>query len=264
MKGIVKTGLVTMLTAVILAVVLWALGFSTTVSFRPTVKAQSLSPVYLPLVMKNYVGVTDVRLESDRSFCSSLTVVGELKNYAATYYTPGAITVNLYDTEGVVVSECDTYPLAYSLAPGGVTAFSCLFYCLPTREWSYYTVDFSPYETSIRPLNLVVSGVTLQDNGRRLLVQGMVTNEDTEIANYPIVWVTLYDAVGDVVNVGRDSLPVSELYPGEHSVFSIEVCGPVASYTDYAVRAFAHSWAAASQKEPYRKAWQEWRVSQGE
>ncbi len=217
--------------------------------------------------MKNYEGPTEVRMESDRAFCSSLTVVGELKNYAATYYTPGPITVNLYDGEGVLVGECDPYTFAYSLAPGDVTAFSCPFYCLPTREWSYYTVDFSPYEAYARPLNLVVSGVTFQDNGRRILVQGTVTNQDTETANYPTVWVTLYDAAGDVVNVDAGYLPIYELYPGEYSVFSIEVCGPVAGYTNYVVRAYADYWLFArgtSQTETYREAWQEWRVSQRE
>jgi len=262
MKGILKVSLVTVLAAVTLGVILWSLGF--TVSFSPTVRAQSLSPIYLPLVMKNYEGVTDVGLESDRAFCSSLTVVGELKNYAATYYTSGPITVNLYDTGGLVLSECSAYPFAYSLAPGDVTAFSCTFWCLPTREWSYYAVDFSPYETKyVRPLDLVVSGVTLQDNGRRLLVQGIVTNEDTQIAYYPTVWITLYDVVGDVVNVGAGYAPAS-LYPGESSIFSFEVCGPVAGYTDYVVRAYGEYWGFLSQTEPYREAWQEWRVSQGE
>jgi len=203
-------------------------------------------------------------MESDRSFCSSLTVVGELKNYAATYYTSGPIAVSLHDAEGVVLSQCNAYPFAYSLAPGNVAAFSCLFSCLPTREWSYYTVDFSPYEAWAEPLNLTVSGVTLQDNGRRLLVQGTVTNEDTETANSPIVWVTLYDAGGDVVNMGEDYLPVYELYPGESSIFSLEVCGPIAGYTNYVVRAYAHSWGVGSQTEPYRETWQEWRRSQGQ
>ncbi len=262
MKSVLKVSLITVLAGVALGIALWSLGFS--VSFRPTVKAQSLSPIYLPLVMKNYEGPTEVRMESHRSFCSSLTVVGELKNYATTYYTSGPITVNLHDTEGVVISECNTSPFAYSLAPGDVTAFSCLFSCLPIREWSYYTVDFSPYEAYAQPLNLVVSGVTLQDNGRRILVQGTVTNQDTKTANYPLVWVTLYDAAGDVVNVGEDYLPVYELYPGEHSVFSIEVCGPVAGYTNYIVRAYADYWGATYQTEPYREAWQEWRMSRGE
>lgn len=238
MKDSLKISLVTVLAAVTLGVILWSLGF--TVSFSPAVRAQNLSDIYFPLVMKNYEGVTDVGLVSDRAVCSTLTVVGELKNYAATYYRPGEITVNLYDTEGVVVSQCSTSPFAYSLAPGDVTAFSCLFSCLPTREWSYYTVDFSPQETDVPPLNLVVSGVTLQDNGRRLLIQGTVTNQDTETAYFPFVGVTLYDAAGDVVNVGRGSLPVYVLYPGESSIFSIEVCGPVAGYTDYAVRAYTH------------------------
>jgi len=261
MKGIFKVSLATVLTAVAVVVILWSLGF--TVSFSPAVKAQSLSPIYLPLVMKNY-RPTEVQIESDRAFCSRLTVAGELKNYAATYYTSGPITVNLHDTEGVVIGECNTSPFAYSLAPGDVTAFSCLFSCLPTREWSYYTVDFSPYEAYAQPLNLVVSGVTLQDNGRRILVQGTVTNQDTKTANYPLVWVTLYDAAGDVVNVSEDYLPVYELYPGEHSVFSIEVCGPVVGYTDYVVRAYAHYWELPGQTEPYREGWQEWRMSQGE
>lgn len=262
MERILKVSLATALAAVVLGVSLWGLGF--TVSFHPTVKAQSLSPIYLPLVMKNYEGPAEVRMESDRSFCSSLTVVGELKNYAATYYTSGPITVNLYDTEGVQLSECWTYPFAYSLAPGDVTPSSCVFYCLPTREWSYYTVDFSPHETSIRPLNLVVSDVTVQDKGYRLLVQGTVTNQDAEIANWPTVWVILYDAAGDVINVGRDYLPVGDLYPGESSVFSIEVCGPVAGYTDYTVGAYGEYWGMASEREPHRKGWQEWRMSQGE
>ena len=262
MKGILKVSLMAVLAGLALSITLWSMAF--TVSFGPTVKAQSLSPIYLPMVMKNYAGVTEVRLESDRSFCSSLTVVGELKNYAATYYTSGPVTVNLYDIEDVVVSGCSTSSFAYSLAPGDVTAFSCSFGCLPTREWSYYTVDFSSYEAYARPVNLVVSGVTLQDNGRRLLVQGTVTNQDTQTASFPIVWVSLYNGVGDVVNVGKDYLPVYELYPGESSIFSVEVCGPIAGYTDYAVRAYAHYWELPSQAEPYREAWQEWRVSQGE
>jgi len=122
-------------------------------------------------------------------------------------------------------------------------------------------VDFSPYEVGRRPLNLVVTGVTLQDNGRRLRVQGTVTNQDTEIANYPTVWVTLYDAVGDVVNVGEAYLPVYDLYPGESSIFSVDICGPVAGYTNYVVRAYGEYWGFLSQTEPYREEWEEWRMS---
>lgn len=169
MKGILKAGLVTVLVGVVLGIVFWGLGF--TPSSPPAVWGQGQYRIYFPLVMKNYEGLTGVQIESDRAVCSSLTVVGELKNYEDTYYTPSLTGAKLYDSGGVFMTEAEgCYSSAYSLAPGDVTAFWCFFFCLPTREWSYYTVDFSPYEAYARPLNLVVSGVTLQESVRRLLV----------------------------------------------------------------------------------------------
>lgn len=55
-RGILKVSLVTALAGVALGIILWSLGF--TVSFSPAGTAQSLSRIYMPLVMKNYTPIT--------------------------------------------------------------------------------------------------------------------------------------------------------------------------------------------------------------
>lgn len=154
------------------------------------------------------------------------------------------------------------FPFSYSLGPGDITAFRCEFYVAPT-EWSYYRVTFSPAPTSYRPLNLTVTDITTTyDEYYRLEIRGFVTNQDTQSAYSPIVWVAFYDASGKIVNTARDSLYVS-LDPGESSSFFITVEGPITGYTTYVVRAYDDYWSFSSTQsgndEPLRGAWEEWR-----
>ena len=270
MKRFLKLSLVTVLAAVTLGIILWSLGLG--VSFRPTVKAQSLSHTYLPLAMKDYPEPTrtpapDIGLPNDTTLSTDLVVVGELKNYSQEYYSAGEITCKLYSSQDMALVQTTTFPFSFSLGPGDVTAFRCEFYRAPT-EWSYYRVTFSPALTSYRPLNLMVSDITTTyDQYYRLEIRGFVTNEDSQSA-YPTVWVTFYDSSGKIMNAASDYVYMS-LDPGESSAFSITVEGPITGYATYVVRAYDdyYYWTyggASPQTEPHRGAWQEWRVSQGE
>jgi hypothetical protein len=268
MKGILKVGVISLVAGVILGAILWSLGF--TVSFFPTVKAQSLSHTYLPLVMKNYPEPTrtpapNIGLPSDKSLSTDLVVVGELKNYSQDYYTVGDVKCKLYNSQGVVLVQYTAFPFSYSLGPGDTTAFRCSFYVAPT-EWSSYRITFSPALTPYRPLNLTVTDITTTyDEYYRLEIRGFVNNQDIHTA-YPTVWVAFYNAAGNIINAAYDYLYVS-LDPEESSAFSITVEGPITGYTTYVVRAYDDYWTwtgTASQTEPYREAWQEWRMSQGE
>lgn len=222
------------------------------------VSAQDLShTIYLPLVMKDYA---DVRLESHTAFyyiaardeteAECLAAVGELKNYGDTIYDPGSIVINFRKTDGELVAQCDTYPFAYTLGPGDVTAFRCELCDPPTcpdcdippspSEWSYYTVEFSPYETSIRPANLAVSTVSLEETSDGLIVEVEITNRESEPVCMLSTWITLYDEDRNVLNADITfAPPFAWLDSGGTAYTSVRVYGPIFGYTDYMPGAYA-------------------------
>lgn len=210
------------------------------------------------------VAPTDVVLLGSRTFLwgGDLYLVGDLRNYASSYRTAGMLTLTFYDSFNRVVATWTTQAFDYAIAPGARTSF--LVRGTPPPGWVRYAVSFTPSDTSFRPLNLGVEGVSLATQAGALYFRGQVRNNDTRPAELPLVYATLYDSSGQILNTGWQPI-TTPITVGASLPFTVPVEGPIEGMASYAVRAYADYWAGPSPspmgtgEELLRQAWQAWR-----
>jgi hypothetical protein len=180
--------------------------------------------VYLPIII-GATPVSEVAVVSSNAFVpyagsTSLYIVGEVTNNAASNVRFVRVTANLRDAGGGIVASSWSYIYIGILTPGMLSPFLIIFSNTPA--WATYdlTLTWSTTTNSLYALELR-DLVASFDGSEAYHIRGSVKNQHAVQRTSVKLFLTMYDSQDHVIGVAKADASPSTLQPGQVIPFDI-------------------------------------------